>query len=98
MAVGLGASAITDIVNGVTSNGFETDIMAIINNIAEQVGMFIAALGTTMIIVSGIFFLTSAGSPERIGLAKKALTYSIVGIAIGLGATSIVSAIVGLFQ
>ena len=66
--------------------------------IASAVSVLIAALGGVMVVVSGIFFLTSAGSPERIGLAKKALTYSIVGIAIGLGATSIVSAIVGLFQ
>lgn len=61
--------------------------------IAEGVGTVIASLGTIMIIVAGILYLTSAGSPERMGKAKTALIYAIAGIAIGLAARAIVEII-----
>ena len=55
--------------------------------------MFVAALGTIMIIVAGILYLLSAGSQERMTKSKAALFYAIVGIAIGISATSIVEII-----
>ena len=61
--------------------------------IASGVGALIASLGTIMIIVAGILYLTSAGSLERMGKAKTALIYAIAGIAIGLAATAIVEVI-----
>ena len=63
---------------------------ALLTKIASGVGTVIASLGAVMIIVAGILYLTSAGSPEKVGTAKKALIYAIAGIAIGLAATSIV--------
>lgn len=65
----------------------------LLTQIAGAVGTLVASLGIVMIIVAGILYLTSAGSPERIGTAKKALIYAIVGIAIGLAATAIVNII-----
>lgn len=62
-------------------------------HIASEIGTVIASLGAIMIIVAGFFYLTSAGSPERIGVAKKALIYAIAGIAIGLAATIIVNVV-----
>ncbi len=58
--------------------------------LARAVGGLIAGLGTIMIIVAGILYLLSAGSPERIRTAKTALFYAIVGISIGLLAEGIV--------
>lgn len=66
--------------------------------IASGVGVLIASLGTIMIIVAGILFLTSAGSPTKMETAKKALTYAIIGIAIGLAATAIVQIIWGILK
>jgi len=66
---------------------------ALLLNIASGVGVLIASLGTIMIIISGILYLTSAGSPERINKAKTALIYAIIGIAIGLSAGAIVATI-----
>jgi len=68
-----------------------SDFSSLLLKIADAVGKLIASLGAVMIIVAGIFYLTSAGSTERIGVAKKALIYAIVGIFIGLAASSIVS-------
>jgi len=61
--------------------------------IAAGAGALIASLSVVMIIVAGILYLTSAGSPERIGTAKKALIYAVVGIVIGASASAIVAVI-----
>ncbi len=73
--------------------GVPTDFPTLLGNIASKAGEIVAVIGTIMIIVAGIFYLTSAGSPERIGVAKKALLYAIVGIVIGLAAKAISDAI-----
>ena len=73
--------------------GVPTSFSALLQKIAGQVGLLIASLGTIMVIVAGILYLTSAGSPERTGVAKKALMYAIVGLVIGLLAVGIVEAI-----
>jgi hypothetical protein len=68
----------------------------LLTKIAQAVGTLIASLGTIMIIISGILYLTSAGSPEKINKAKTALGYAIVGIAIGLAATAISTTILNV--
>lgn len=68
----------------------------LLKKIAVGVGTLIATLGTIMIIVSGILYLTSAGSPEKIATAKKALIYAIIGIVIGIAANAIVEIISGV--
>lgn len=75
--------------NFISANSF----CGLLTTLAQQLGVLIAGIGTIMIIVAGIMFLLSAGSPERMGKAKAALTYAIIGLAIGIGATAIVEAI-----
>ena len=65
----------------------------LLKGIIPVVAKIIGALGSIMIIVAGIFYLTSAGSPERIGVAKKALIYAIAGIVIAIAAAAIVEVI-----
>lgn len=78
---------------GVTNpSSFET-FPALLKNIVTEVGKLIVTLGAIMIIVAGILYLTSAGNPGRMETAKKALTYAIVGIVIGLAASAIVNTI-----
>jgi len=67
-------------------------------NIANAVGELIATLGSIMIIVAGILYLTSAGNPERVGTAKKALVYAIAGIVIGIAASSIVNIVLNIMN
>ena len=71
--------------------GGVNDFGQLLLKIAQAVGVLIGALGTIMIIVAGILFLTSAGSPEKIGAAKKALIYAIIGIVVAVIAGTIVS-------
>jgi hypothetical protein len=64
--------------------------------IAQGVSVVIGILGTIMLLVSGILYLTSAGNPEKINKAKAALIYALVGIAIGATAEVIVSIVLGI--
>jgi hypothetical protein len=66
--------------------------------IAKGVGALVGGLGTIMFIVSGIMFLFSAGSPERMGKAKTTLIYAIIGIVIGVTAQVIVDAILEIIS
>lgn len=77
------AVTIPDPLGGTTFGGLLTKI-------ASGVGGLIASLGAIMIIVAAIFYLTSAGNPQRMGVAKTALIYAIAGIVIGLAAEAIV--------
>ena len=71
--------------------GAVNSFCALLTNIANGIGIFIATLGTIMIVISGIMYLISAGSPERINKAKTALVYAIVGIVVGISASTIVA-------
>ena len=67
------------------------DLCALLTGISSAVAGVVGTVGVIMIIVAGIFYLTSAGNPERIGVAKKTLIYAIVGIAIALSAGAIIA-------
>ena len=55
----------------------------LINNVINFLVFDIAApVGVVMILIGGVIFLTSAGSEERIGQAKKILTNTIIGLVI----------------
>ncbi len=85
----LAAVTIPDPLNGQTFPG-------LLCKIADGVGTLIATLGTIMIIVAGIFYLISAGNPQKMETAKKALIYAIVGIVIGIAAKAIVGIVGGI--
>lgn len=91
----IGLLCLTNLAFGQITNYGPASWTALLGGIAKAVGKLVASLGTVMIIVAGILYLTSAGSPERIGLAKKALIYAIAGIVIGLAASSIVDIVTG---
>jgi len=78
--------------------GGVTDFSTLLAKIAAGAGLIVTYLSTVMIIVAAIFYLTSAGNPERINTAKKALIYAIVGIAIGISAQVIVNIILGIIK
>ncbi len=80
---------------GITPIG-PKDFSTLLTGIATAVAGLIGALATIMIIVAGFFYLTSAGSPERTGLAKKTLIYAVAGIAIALAADAIIQIVVSV--
>lgn len=66
---------------------------ALLEKIIAGVAGIVGALSVIMIIVAGILYLTSAGSPEKMTKAKTALVYAIAGIVITLMASAIVAII-----
>jgi len=78
--------------NPIGYNTFPELFKAIANGVIALIG----GLATIMLIYTGILFLFSAGSPEKINKAKVALTYAIIGIAVAAAATAIVAWIQGI--
>ena len=58
------------------------DFPTLLIRIAWGVGTLIASLGTIMIIIAGIQYMTSAGNEERAAKAKKTILYTLIGVAI----------------
>ena len=82
------AGATVTIINPLEAGGVN-NFDQLLTKIITGVAGIVASLSVIMIIIAGILYLTSAGSPERIGVAKKALIYAIVGIVIAIAAESI---------
>lgn len=76
--------------------GYDTFGDLLTKGILPTVSGIAGSLAVVAIIIAGIFYLTSAGSPTRIETAKKALIYAIVGIVIAIGASAITSGITGM--
>ncbi len=76
--------------NFVTSSSFED----LVNRIAGWIFTIAIPLAVIMIIWSGVLFMTAAGDENKVTTARKALTWSIVGLAIaiiGKGFTTLIS-------
>lgn len=61
-------------------------------NIVIKIGVPLVALA---IIYTGFLFVTAQGNPEKLKTAKKALTYTLIGAGLLLGAWVLAQAIVG---
>ncbi|TSC94669.1 MAG: Uncharacterized protein CEN87_390 [Parcubacteria group bacterium Licking1014_1] len=68
-------------------------ISELLTKIFTAVAGLVGILSVIMLIIAGILFVTSAGNPERVGSAKKAFFYAIIGIIVALAATAISSTI-----
>ena len=74
---------------GATTGGLYDIIKRVMNLLLS----FIALLGIIMLIVGGIYYMTSSGEEEQIEKAKKVVTYAIIGIAVALLGLVIVNAV-----
>lgn len=75
------------------------DLVTIVNTIGTQLTLLAAGLAIISFLVSGIMFVSAAGSPEMIGKAKKALIYGVIGVVVMLlakGAQAFVVTFTGL--
>ena len=58
------------------------DIGKIIGAIGGLLKVLAIGIGTIMIIIAGIQYMTSAGNEERAAKAKKTILYTLIGVAI----------------
>jgi hypothetical protein len=71
------------------SNPIGTDeITSLFQSIIQRIQSIVAILVILFLILSGIFYLTSAGNEKRINLAKEAFVASLVGFTLVLAAPS----------
>ena len=60
------------------------DLTSIVTAIGDLLKVMAIAVGTVMIIISGIQYMTSAGNEEKASKARKTMLYTIIGVAIVL--------------
>jgi hypothetical protein len=70
-----------------------SDFPTLFNNLVKTFMDLLTALGTLMVMVAGILYLTSAGNPGRMQTAKTALGLACIGLLIGLSGSAIVDTI-----
>ena len=87
----LASSALAVCPTGQICNPLNVDTFGnlLTRDIIPAVSGVVASLSVIMIIVAGILYLTSAGSPEKIKTAKTALIYAVIGIVIAIAASAI---------
>lgn len=79
----MAATASGKLDNPITVNSFP-DFIALLLKIAVQIGFPVAVL---FIIYSGFLFVKAQGNEKELETAKKALTWTIIGTAVLLGAS-----------
>ena len=93
----------TDPAGGFSDAPSETSISEgtfynILDNVMTWLLGIVAVLGIIGFAISGIMYLTAAGDEDRMSTAKKAMVYSIIGIAVallGLVAVKTIASILG---
>ena len=68
-------------------------ITGILLNILLWILYIFGIIGIIGFVISGILYLTAAGDEDRMGSAKKALYYSIIGVIVGLVGVVILQAV-----
>ena len=93
------AGASDRIMDGVNSvgGGNEPDLESSVTNVINTMLFIVGIASIIVIILSGIYFVTSAGNAETVKKAKNALIYSIVGLVITILAYAIVNFVIGIF-
>ncbi len=70
------------------------DILEIVFNIIQYLLSFLGVIAVCMIIYSGYLWMTAGGNEEKVGKAKKTLTYALVGLLVILFAYTITAFVI----
>ena len=75
--------------SGSQPSGTLGSIDSIITNILNIIWPAFIGLSVIMIIISGFLFITSGGDPEKVGKARTAMLWAVVGIVVAIVAYSV---------
>ena len=75
----------------------DEDASSLIGTIINVLLFLVGTLSVIMIIVSGIFYVTSSGDSSKVARAKNTLLYSVVGLVISFIAFAVVNWVLKLF-
>jgi len=62
----------------------QSSIMGIVSNVMNWLLIIVGIIGVIGFAIAGILYLTSAGDEDRMGKAKNAMLYSIIGVIVAL--------------
>lgn len=65
-------------------------------NVVKILMSVVGMLAVVFILVSGVQMSASAGNPKRFAQARETLLYSVVGLAVAIGAYAIVTFLTGI--
>jgi hypothetical protein len=82
----------------VCNNRNKQDVNSLIGVLVNTLLFVVGTLSVIMIIVSGIFYVTSTGDAGKVAKAKNTLMYAIVGLVIALIAFVLVNWVFRLFK
>lgn len=71
-------------------DGDESDAEAVVQSILETVFFWTGIVAVIVIIIGGIFYITSQGEPGKVAKAKTTILYAVIGLIISLSAFAIV--------
>jgi hypothetical protein len=67
----------------ITINNSDTSILAVMVRVLNQyLPFFAGTIAVGSIVYAGVLFMTSAGNPDKMAQAKRALFYSVIAIII----------------
>ena len=69
-------------------------VLNAIYNVTDLVFKIALALAVFLILIGAVLFMTSSGDPNRVGLAKKMILYTIIGVGVILLAKVIISVVI----
>ena len=81
---------------GLSNNPYglpEGSIIGIVEGILMWILGILSAVSIIGFVIAGIMYLTAAGDETQVGKAKKAMTYSILGVIVGLSGFVILQAV-----
>ncbi len=68
-----------------------TSFEALINSVINFIFIVALAIAPLMIIIAGFYFITAAGNPQKIDIAKRIILYTAIGLAIVLFAKGLIA-------
>jgi len=83
---GISGMQAADVTTTVSSPLRLTTVDAVLGSVLEFLQATIVTVALIFILVSAFFYVTSAGDSGRIETAKKCITYSLFGLALGIAA------------
>lgn len=84
LAIVLSAEFLKDVLGGVAGRAAGRTFAQFVESIARLFGLFIMAASVIAVVYSAFLFLTSGGDSDKVGTARQALLYAVIGVAVAV--------------
>lgn len=75
-----------------------TSFLTILQNVLNFLLSVIGIIGIIMLVIGGLMYILAAGDESRMESGKKIVTYSLIGIAVALGALVLVTQVISFLM